>query len=564
MIRQIEIKRFKNIDHLELPLQNMNVLIGANNAGKSSILQAIQFAVSVAQTTTLERSARWIQANDKLPTSLTPNQLIYAPLRDVYSLAKGGELKTDIESSIQVIFRDDEAQECTITIRKGKNKNIAIELFHQKIGKKLQNIEHPFSIYVPGLAGVPAYEELKSPGIIRRAAARGDANNIFRNILWLLHKSPKEWNQFISDIHSIFPDVEFIVEFDNEKDEHLNIKIRKKIIELPIDASGTGFLQIVQILSYVNLYKPQLLLLDEPDAHLHPDNQRKLAQKLLEISESRGVQIIISTHSRHLYDQLEEQAQICWIDNGSLNQKEHIETRDVLMRLGALDKIDLTNGVHTNLIVLTEDADQEPLKAILESSGIKLNETEILSYKGCSDIKTANILAEYIHKHHPKIPIIVHRDRDYNTDDEIEQIKTKYSEDIKQAFITKGTDLESYFVNAAHIHRLYSDDLSEVEAVDLVNDAIAKVKDKSIDKYTNVLCDNSLRAREGHNGALNARKAEADYKIDPFRFTHGKSALKALKALMQKKLRQNPLLYQPSEFISSPDLSELARSIWEI
>lgn len=564
MIRQVIIKRFKNIDHLELTLQNMNVLIGANNAGKSSILQAIQFAVSVAQTTTLERSARWIQASDKLPTSLTPNQLIYAPLRDVYSLAKGGELKTDINSAIQVIFQDDEFQECIITIRKGKNKNIAIELFHQKLGKKLQNIEHPFSIYVPGLAGVPGYEELKSPGIIRRAAARGDANNIFRNILLLLNKSPAEWNQFISDIHSIFPNVEFIVEFDNEKDEHLNIKIRKQFIELPIDASGTGFLQIVQILSYINLYKPQLLLLDEPDAHLHPDNQRKLAQKLLEISESRGVQIIISTHSRHLYDQLDEQAQICWISEGSLNLEEHIETRDVLMRLGALDKIDIANGIQTKLIVLTEDADQEPIKAILTSSGIKLSETEVLSYEGCSDIKTANILSEYIHKHHPKIPIVVHRDRDYNTDDEIELIKTKYSEDIKQTFITKGTDLESYFVNAAHIHRLYPNDLSEIEATALVNDAIAEVKDKSIDIYTNVLCDNSLKAKEGHRGAQNARKAEADYKLDPFRYTHGKSALKALKSLIQKKLKQNPSLYQPSEFISSPDLSELAKSIWQI
>lgn len=563
MIHQIEIKRFKNIDSISLPLQNMNVLIGANNAGKSSILQAIQFAVSVAQTTTLERTARWIQVSDKLPTSLTPNQLIYAPLRDVYSLAKGGELKTDINSAIQVTFRDNESQESIITIRKGKNKNIAIELFHQRLGRKLQNIEHPFSIYVPGLAGVPAYEELKSPGIIRRAAARGDANNIFRNILWLLHKSAAEWNQFKSDIHSIFPNVEFIVEFDNEKDEHLNIKIRKQFIELPIDASGTGFLQIVQILSYINLYKPQLLLLDEPDAHLHPDNQRKLAQKLLEISESRGVQIIISTHSRHLYDQLEERAQICWIDNGSLNQNEHIETRDVLMRLGALDKIDLRNGVHTKLIVLTEDADQEPIKAILASSGIQLSETEVWSYEGCSDVKTANILAEYIHKHHPAIHVLVHRDRDYNTDDEIEQIKTKYREDIQHTFITKGTDLESYFLNAGHIHRLYPDDWSKEEAATLVNDAIAEVKDKSIDIYTNILCDNSLKAKEGHKGAQNARKAEADYKTDPSRFTHGKSALKALKRLMQNKLRRNPSLYQTSEWIASPELSELAKEIWE-
>lgn len=425
MIKQIDIKRFKNIEHISLPLQNMNVLIGANNAGKSSILQAIQFAVSVAQTTTLEWSARWNKSSNRLPISLTPSQLMYAPLRDVYSLAKGGNLKTEPQEAIEVSFTDTNDNETVVTIRKGKNKNIAVEIQHKELGEKLRNIEEPFSIYVPGLAGIPAMEELKSPGIVRRAAARGDANNIFRNILWLLRNSEKAWQQFCEDIHEIFPQVEFIVQFDAEKDEYLNIKIRKNDIVLPIDAAGTGFLQIVQILSYINLYKPKLLLLDEPDAHLHPDNQRKLAKRLLEISRSRETQIIISTHSRHLYDQLEEASQVCWIDAGQLNE-EHIETRDVLMRLGALDKIDIKNEINTKLIVLTEDSDQEPIKALLQSANIPLDETEVLSYKGCSDIKIANILAEYIHKHHPAFSIMVHRDRDYNSDEEIEKLKESY------------------------------------------------------------------------------------------------------------------------------------------
>jgi predicted ATP-dependent endonuclease of OLD family len=50
MITQVTITRFKTIKEITLPLQRINVLIGANNSGKSSILQAMQFAVSVAQT----------------------------------------------------------------------------------------------------------------------------------------------------------------------------------------------------------------------------------------------------------------------------------------------------------------------------------------------------------------------------------------------------------------------------------------------------------------------------------------------------------------------------------
>ncbi|MEH8172089.1 AAA family ATPase [Aeromonas veronii] len=51
MINSIKIERFKNIDELEIPLGGLTVLIGSNNAGKSTIQQGIQFSVSVAQTT---------------------------------------------------------------------------------------------------------------------------------------------------------------------------------------------------------------------------------------------------------------------------------------------------------------------------------------------------------------------------------------------------------------------------------------------------------------------------------------------------------------------------------
>lgn len=54
MIEKITIERFKNIEKIEIPLDNITVLVGANNSGKSSILQSLQFAVSIAQTTSLE------------------------------------------------------------------------------------------------------------------------------------------------------------------------------------------------------------------------------------------------------------------------------------------------------------------------------------------------------------------------------------------------------------------------------------------------------------------------------------------------------------------------------
>jgi predicted ATP-dependent endonuclease of OLD family len=71
---------------------------------------------------------------------------------------------------------------------------------------------------------------------------------------------------------------------------------------LPIDAAGTSILQASQILAYIALFKPQVLILDEPDSHLHPDNQRALCDLICRLASSRGFQAIISTHSRHVLD----------------------------------------------------------------------------------------------------------------------------------------------------------------------------------------------------------------------------------------------------------------------
>ena len=54
---KITIRRFKSIESAELVLDKINVLVGGNNAGKSSIIQAIQFAVSCAQTVSVTKSA---------------------------------------------------------------------------------------------------------------------------------------------------------------------------------------------------------------------------------------------------------------------------------------------------------------------------------------------------------------------------------------------------------------------------------------------------------------------------------------------------------------------------
>ena len=90
---KIIIERFKNIERIELETSDTSriaMLVGGNNAGKSSILQAIQFGVSVAQTSKIQHGT-WYR--DRLSTSIGQNDLVYSPIKDVLALPRNGSLR---------------------------------------------------------------------------------------------------------------------------------------------------------------------------------------------------------------------------------------------------------------------------------------------------------------------------------------------------------------------------------------------------------------------------------------------------------------------------------------
>lgn len=549
-----------------MPLSNINILIGANNAGKSSILQSIQFAVSIAQTTSLDefKEARW--KFGKLSTSLTANQIIYTPIRDIYSLGHGGTLSQNEGKAIKVTFIEKDTQNrATFFLRKGRNKNLHTTIEGQVLGQQIRDLDNPYSIYVPGLSGIPPFEELRSEGIVRRMAAKGDANNVFRNILWLLKQNEIKWASFLKDFNDIFPDLSISITFDKLKDEYLNASIKRDEKDIPIDAFGTGVLQIIQTLAYIHLYKPKLLILDEPDSHLHPSNQRVLAEKLNEISSILKVQIIISTHSRHLLDAFKEYATVNWISNGAINNHPY-DFIKVLLEIGALDKGDILNNGNLKCVVLTEDTKTNKLKAILKSNNFLLEETQIWAYDGCSKIDTAIVLAAFIKSKAPGTTVLIHRDRDYLSDDDCQKLIDKATKANLKLFLTVGTDIESHFLDARHIQTLYPD-LSIEEINRFIDEATDHCSTKSIESFVNYMTNKGLQEQYSGGKRLNAGEIATtcltDYNADKLKFRHGKAVYKVFSNNFFQGRNQKDLIVG-SQFLEVNELSQISRQIWPV
>ncbi len=496
--------------------------------------------------------------------TLSTDQLVYTPLRDVQTLALGGVLRQDKGAAIEISVRRGE-DETLIAVSRGKNKNIGVRVTGAKLGEELSRLEQPFSVIAPGLAGIPSYEEYKSEGIVRRAAARGDANNVLRNVLWILKKDPTRWQSFQSRLQEIFPDIAIDVFFEPTSDEHIRAVVTRDGIRLPIDSSGTGVLQATQVLAYVEVYKPTLLILDEPDSHLHPDNQRRLVQLLNSLADDQTFQVLMATHSRHLLDELRKvNARLQWISQGGIEPATSFDQVKALLDLGALDVGDRLRQGATPVVILTEDSNAKYLVAIAQSSGLSADQYAIWSYGGCSNIQAAAILGRFIQEHAPGTTVIVHRDRDYLTDEEANELEDRFAETELRLFWTFGVDIESNVLQPSHLTAIYSDhEPSEVEA--LLKDAYAETRNNSVEAFTNSRLLQATRNRKPGDSPPSAGKialASAEsYDQDTARYAHGKSTLKVLNRLAQERFSKARHLDVASSALISPVFTEIAATL---
>lgn len=604
-LKSIKLKRFKQLNEFELELDDTTILIGANNAGKSSVLQAIHFAVAVAQTAKLVgEGVKW--GNDKFELSFNPSQLLYSPVADVLSLAYGGNLIESASQQIEIELILDDGASCLLTVRRGRNRNVQVALRGRTVGERLMDLRQPFTVYAPGLAGIAKEERYMSPGVVRRVVARGDANLVLRNVLlmikdeerrqieqiklnyqkskeafqngqgpdpgnylayWRVHWGKGPWTRFLNDMRILFPGLSIEIKFDPDRDEVINVYFKQgQGPQLPIDAAGTSILQASQILAYISLFKPRVLILDEPDSHLHPNNQRALCDLVTQLAATRGFRALISTHSRHVLDSLRDRAKVVWMNSGEKVEYDAVTTPAMLLELGALDSVDYFADGQLKCLFATEDSKAESiqaLRALLEANGFPNKEVEVRPYSGCSKLDAAKVLRNFLRDKAPNVRFILHRDRDYMDAETAEKIEEGLKQIDAHPFITATSDVEGYFLNAAHIAEL-NPTITQERVQQLIDQATEATKDKSIEALINIRTEAAIRNRNGgppHNAGELAAKAYADYESDPIRWRRGKRVLGELRSLLNQELKAHPTVFKPTSHLVVTELQTIRGTI---
>jgi hypothetical protein len=221
------------------------------------------------------------------------------------------------------------------------------------------------------------------PSVFLRAAG-GEANLVFRNILRLVSAKDGGLAELEDLLSTVLGPCKFSVRFDERRDLHVDVRVSfappfDEANFLPIDLAGTGVLQVTQIVAYVVLFRPKLLLIDEPDSHLHPSKQTLLSSAFQSIVEKFGCKVVVSTHSRHLVSSAPKGTSLVWLKDGQIEtQEDGNELIPILMDLGALDQIDSRGA---EVLICTEDRRKNCLEDCIDLLNLA-DRVRVISYNG--------------------------------------------------------------------------------------------------------------------------------------------------------------------------------------
>ena len=336
MIHRVVINNFKKFEHLELDLPAHLVIAGPNNSGKTTLFQAI--------AAWSEFAFQWLENNPDLAreedgnypqTNLNLLRFYSVPLADFDHLWKDKHVQESAsvwlhtnqwKIGFEIVYKETELA----VIRPAKDVN------EDDLERYINDPLIP--IYIPPLSGVDIIEPSFDSAIIPYHLARAQAGSILRNLLLAVNEKKKNWAK-LQDVMRDF----FGYELDSPSGgAQIYARYRHSTQDQNYDISSaaSGFLQVLMIYAALLARKASVLLIDEPDAHLHILLQNKMYCDLRDYARQSGSQLIIATHSESLIN-IVEPHHLCILLNQPRMIADKAERSALITALTALDNMDI-------------------------------------------------------------------------------------------------------------------------------------------------------------------------------------------------------------------------------
>jgi predicted ATPase len=331
----LSLTNFKKISSIPKPTisfnSDINVLIGANNTGKTSILRAIQ-KIFRTERIDLATDANFLIKDG----NLLMEAIITLTSEEWYPYLKVALGSSTISLTINLPDLAKKLDNLPIRLlhtvdiinRRQSNYQITGKIDSKLLEGKLADGEQILltQLALNHFAQTEFFNVYKSPlyldskGQIQSAEKfiplsqikNSQPQNVnIRGLLYALKKDdPKRFEDFKSRLLAIFTELEDIDVLNNEESGFFELVLHEKLrrngeteaVKYDITSVGQGMQSLVLMLSNILLLKPGIVLMDEPEVHMHPSLIKEFIKyiKLLAID----TQFVITTHSLVLMEEV--------------------------------------------------------------------------------------------------------------------------------------------------------------------------------------------------------------------------------------------------------------------
>lgn len=482
-ITSIRFTNYKSFKQFSLTLTQFNILVGPNNAGKSTVIGALKI---------LAEGLRKARARKPILIDSPKGNQVFGYQIDL----------AHVPIAIENVFYNYEDQSPAI-ISFRLSDGAFLQVFFPERGVCYMNYESDKRIlrtpsefkkyveveigYVPILGPVDHIEPLYQAEAARLALQSHTASRNFRNI-WFHYGD--DFEEFRNLILQTWPGMDIGKPEMNSsgKGVTLNMFCPEERIPREIFWAGFGFQVWCQMLTYIVKNKnSSIFLIDEPDIYLHSDLQRQL----LGILKTLGPDIIIATHSTELISEadLNDIVVINKVNLKGQRIKDPTQLIDIFKVLGSNLNPVLTQIAKSKRVLFVEGKDF----AVFSKVARKMNKEQVANRSDFAAVPIEGFnptrlkaFKEGIEKTiGSKILSAVIFDRDYRSESEVNTEKLELEKINSFAHIHSCKEIENFLIVPLAIEKAITERLNEnnsrsgkaIEFKEDIDELLGKISD---------------------------------------------------------------------------------------
>ena len=346
MIRTVRIRGFKRFDEVEFRLPGHVVLAGPNNTGKTTVLQAIASWSLALQ--------RWRELNDFNRRNGYTRAPIARQAFTAVPLQSFDLLWTDrrYRGQIEIELRHDAGWSVTMELIAETTEQIYVRPRKDVPLDTLRELSLR-AVYVPPMTGLETDERLLQPVAVEQLLGLGRPGEVLRNLLVSAHHDESAWSALQASIGKLFG-YELLPPDARSPSIRAEYRMTGDGPPLDIASAGSGFQQVLMLLAFLNTREGAVLLLDEPDAHLHVILQDAIHHELRTVAARQRSQLVVATHSEVVINAVEPR-ELCVTLHEPRMVADNEERSRLISSLRVLSNADVMQAMGVRGVLYVED-----------------------------------------------------------------------------------------------------------------------------------------------------------------------------------------------------------------